>query len=228
MPAGRIYRYKAKKRPRSRKTNFSGFKKSGLLSAPLPQKLKAALKYNDTYNLNPGVGGTADVQVISLNGCYDPDTTGVGHQPRGFDELFGSSGLYTHYEVMKVQIKAYFANRDNNYHQYCSMTVRDGVSVASSANDYIESGSTKWTVVGTEGSSDNVRYLQVTLQPNKWLGRNRGDDELKGNASGNPAEQLYAHISCAPLQAQDASPVDVALEVTYFIECTEPIKLVQS
>jgi hypothetical protein len=68
---------------------------------PLPVRFKAKLRYASRFSLNPGAG-TLAVHVFSANGTYDPDITGVGHQPKGWDQLIA---LYDHFVVTHARIR---------------------------------------------------------------------------------------------------------------------------
>lgn len=64
-----------------------------------PNKLLARLRYCQTFQLNPGIGGIA-VQEFRANSIYDPDKSGTGHQPSNRDRLIGTNGLYDRYTVL--------------------------------------------------------------------------------------------------------------------------------
>lgn len=49
---------------------------------------------------------TANSQVMNLNSAFDPDRTGSGHQPYGFDTM---STLYNRYRVLKTNWRINFA-----------------------------------------------------------------------------------------------------------------------
>lgn len=60
----------------------------------MPQKLSTKLKYVYYGNLDSGGGTGAVAQAFRLNSVYDPDRTGVGNQPRGFDQMAAFYGRY--------------------------------------------------------------------------------------------------------------------------------------
>lgn len=68
---------------------------ASLSGSPMPDRFNASLIYSDTVTLNPGAG-TLVHHDFRLNSLYDPDLTGTGHQPRGFDQLMA---FYQRYRV---------------------------------------------------------------------------------------------------------------------------------
>ncbi len=90
MPYKRRYKRRRRRRRRRARPNFGS---KSILGNRLPIKFK----YQTSGTLNPGVAGVAAIQVMTANGLYDPDITGVGHQPRGFDQIMA---LYNHYTVV--------------------------------------------------------------------------------------------------------------------------------
>lgn len=59
---------------------------------PIPNRYICKMKYGTTTTTS--LGGQA---VFNLNSLFDPDRTGVGHQPYGFDPL---ANLYNRYRVI--------------------------------------------------------------------------------------------------------------------------------
>lgn len=68
-----------------------------------PNSLMVRLKYVQTFSLNPAAGAIA-VQNFRANSLYDPDSTGVGHQPSNYDRL---TAIYDRYTVVGAKIKVY-------------------------------------------------------------------------------------------------------------------------
>ncbi len=66
---------------------------------PFEPRQEATLKYNEnvTFTLATTVGGQ---YVFKLNGMFDPDTTGTGHQPYGFDQWLN---IYQRYVVLSTK-----------------------------------------------------------------------------------------------------------------------------
>lgn len=183
---------------------------------PLPKTLKTTMVYHETFDLNPGAAGVNAVYVWSANGLYDPNITGVGHQPRGFDQLMT---LYDHYVVIGVKASMTVANLDASKAQVYGMAIVDrNTSLGSPNIEYMELRTSKSRIVGPFGP-DAVGTLHIACDPNKFLGRSKpmSDPELKGSTSANPTEQAYIHCFAFP---QDASTDTGALNCRITLEYT--------
>jgi len=71
----------------------------------LPNRLNARLEYWDYQSLDPSAGAFG-TYVFCPSSLYDPNYTGVGHQPMGFDQL---AAVYAHYAVTKCKITVSFS-----------------------------------------------------------------------------------------------------------------------
>lgn len=156
---------------------------------------------------------------------YDPDITGSGHQPLGFDELVGI--MYSHYTVIGAKIKAHFST-DGTSGSTAAYRVgiaqRDASGYSGTGTLLIEQGRTNWATVAPIGS-DSQRTITSKMSIGKFLGRSKvmSDPDLKGTVSANPAEQAYFIVWVAGIDdTQDASSVYVTCEIEYLAVLTEP------
>lgn len=74
-----------------------------------PQRLRCKLAYSDCVNVTT-IGGIDDY-ILRGNGPFDPDFTGVGSQPVGYDEL---SGIYHSYRVYASKVEVAIDNNLEN------------------------------------------------------------------------------------------------------------------
>jgi hypothetical protein len=68
-----------------------------------PTRLRRTLCYSDAYTLVSTAGAVA-LQQFKVNSLFDPDSTGTGHQPRGFDQLCSATGPYKKYRVIVARV----------------------------------------------------------------------------------------------------------------------------
>lgn len=212
-------RYK-KRRPRRRRTNQMVLRKS-----PMPLKFATKLRYVENFTMDAGAGGLAASYVFNAGGLYDPNTTGTGHQPRGWDQLIA---MYDHAVVIGSKITFTIThNSSGTVNQICGLALRDGSSTDSDPNDYLESG----TVRSGHISSQRVtRTFKLGYSPKRFLGRSKplADSTLKNSVSGNPSESAYFHCFTAGLGGTNATRVDCTAVIDYLCVFIEPKDVAQS
>ncbi len=71
------------------------------------QYLYVKLKYCFQEEIS-NIGGGLTTHQFRGNSCFDPDFTGIGQQPRYFDEY---SAMYRNYRVMATGVKTRYINR---------------------------------------------------------------------------------------------------------------------
>ncbi len=102
---------KSKKRSqRKQRKAFSGFTRFINNDPFKPEQV-----YNMSYGSQDVItGGTSGLigttKTFGLNNMYDPDVSGTGHQPYGYDQLLSSTGPYSRYKVLGVKGKLTLAN----------------------------------------------------------------------------------------------------------------------
>lgn len=65
-----------------------------------PARLRCQLEYNETLNFASTAGALAGY-TFGANCLFDPDISGTGHQPRGYDQI---SAMYFRYVVLGAKI----------------------------------------------------------------------------------------------------------------------------
>lgn len=229
---GKIYRYrkkkpKTKKRPKYRsmvKTTGPGLERA----LPLGKTFKLSTRYVATnIVIDPGASGIASTHVFSMNGMYDPDITGVGHQPLGFDQTVGV--MYNHYTVIASRARVSVFNRDTLYPINCILQLKDTATTSTDVDDIIENGLCRWDTIPPAGTGGAQKNLVINCSPTKFFGRKvLQDDIFRGSSSSNPSEQVYLHVVAAPTVATDTSDLRCTIEIEYTAILTEPIQLVGS
>lgn len=220
---------------RNRKRNYrrkakSYRKRSNMLSfqkAPMPNRFAAKLRYASFAELNPGAGGIPGVQIVSANGLFDPDISGVGHQPRGFDQFMV---MYDHYTVVGAKITARFANQHNttDHNRRIGITLKDSYGSPADTNEYAEARNTTTSML----VSTAVGYKQLTkaYSTRKFLGVSKplASSLTRGSATGNPSEQAYFHLWNTAYSGTDIGACRVDYFIDYLVVFTEPKQPAQS
>jgi hypothetical protein len=77
------------------------------VDGPVARRALFVLPYDQNYTLTVGSVSTFGTgQVFRLNSCFDPDETGVGHQPYGWDQI---TPFYGTYKVIKCDVDIQFS-----------------------------------------------------------------------------------------------------------------------
>jgi hypothetical protein len=168
-----------------------------------PDTLRTKLRYADTYVLASGVGAIAN-QVMQMNSPYDPDFSGVGHQPMWFDRLCGAtgSGIYDRYRVVASTIKVTFSTVSPPSLTTGSVTPalvgvlcqRNNALLATNTSALMETNNCKWAVIGDKGSGNGTVVITNKYSPRNVFGIDPEDDTISANYASNPALQWFAHV----------------------------------
>ncbi len=225
----RHYRRKRKQRRKRRSRQSYGSPNvvlNNVRPAPLGTTFKMKMAYSEpTITLDAAAGLLADY-VYSANGIFDPNITGVGHQPLGFDEI---KNMYDHYVVIGCRIVSTFINVGSDTMQV-GISLKDNATAVQALTDLIENGSGKTSTLGPFGSSSDSKTISMNVNPNRFLGRSHplSDPELKGASDSNPVEQAYLHVWAGAVTGDNPSAIQVSNYLEYTVIWLEPVQLVGS
>lgn len=218
--------------PRPTKKAKTRYRSVGLVRQPrfiLGKTQRATFRYSETVvDTSSAVQASLGTYVFSANGCYDPNNTGTGHQPRGFDQLMT---LYDHYTVLSSKITVRFTNASASSRPFCAIAVRDGnvhmadFDAVGEYGDVVISAKPLYrqTTNDEAGLGESV-LLTKKCNIAKFLGRKdaMSDPELKGSASGNPSEQVFYHVIVSDVNSSSAASVNCTVFIEYNVIMHEP------
>lgn len=186
-------------------------------NAGFPPTMLVAHRYYDTITALTS-GAAKNGYTISCNGMYDPNISGVGHQPMYFDTF---TGIYNHYRVLSSKIKWTVVGTSA---AGLTVPIRCGVFIsddtaAFTALQAMEHRTGQTSILAASLQSKVIFNQQWSLAEN--FPRQKFDDELKGSSSANPAEQMYYSFHVQPMDETTASSINFTIEVEYFAEWSE-------
>lgn len=212
---------RTRKRGRTESANFNPRKAAKYARVPRsisvatgPPSLMRKLRYVDTVTLAPSTG--ASTYRFSANGMYDPDISGTGHQPLGFDQYML---LYDHYKVLKSKITVQFCLPATDVQaDDCVLAIYldDDVGSISNIGTAIEQGNTVWTAAKATGVKPYK--LSKTFTSKEFFANKKESAELVGGDGSNPAEQAYWSVMAGPMNGLD-NPADFRILVTIDYTC---------
>lgn len=201
---------------------------NALFDTPLlPLKRFGKLPYYDQNNFNTGAV-LAGGYVFTANGLFDPNITGVGHQPMGFDQMML---FYEHYTVTKAKITANFYNADPDDSVIVGILIAPDSTIETNFSRLCENGmyQKRW-LSPNNGGDGNKTSITIMADISKINGKKdvKSEDDFRGDATVNPAEQTYFHLF--GYNQVTLAVVNVSFEVLieYSAVFTEPRKMIQS
>lgn len=189
----------------------------------IPRYWRGRLRYSDIYAWT--TAGGLDRQVYAGNGLYDPDITGIGHQPTGFDQLVA---IWSRYRVYSSRIRVDVVNVAGVPVQV-SITPQAVSTNFTSTQDATQYPGTTWKVLGgTTTSQDVVTITNRASTKNIFHVSDIKDDvAFTGNNANNPQNLWYWHVMIDNPTA-DALDLYTYVTIEYACEFLFPAVLQQS
>lgn len=158
-----------------------------------PLRKRVKLPYNETVSVTSGAG-SAGVYVFSLNGLYDPNITGTGHQPSGFDQLMA---FYNHYTVHSCLATVTVRPGTSGYGGTFGLSVRGASTTVTNPSQLVEDGYLSYEALSIPAAGSMIRTFRIRCDIGKFDGVDDVMDEssLRGDVAANPTEQTYLHLS---------------------------------
>lgn len=191
---------------------------------PFKDHIIVKMDYGDWFNMNTAAIGLYAEYCYRLNSIFDPDFTGAGHQPYGFDTY---QTLYSKYRVLKVE---YTIRATAGVLNSC-ITVVPNNSLASigSTTLAIETPRSQYKVMNL--TADEV-VIKGKLDLASFNGRTKeqysADDVFESIMTTNPPEVMGLHIGISNVSGATLSNAQFAVRLRYIVEFFDPIQLSQS
>lgn len=185
-----------------------------------PNMCTKKLRYSETVNLS-AVSGVLSSLVYTMSGLYDPNISGTGHQPMGFDQIMM---FYEHYHVLHCRAKVIFRNTNATVAGFCALKVAPDTAAPASYNDLIEEGRSSHDFVNTAGGYGCWKMMTASANVPAVNGLTKANylanEDLRGGVTFNPAEQTYLHI-CAYSPSVETVNFQVSIVLEYTATFTE-------
>lgn len=199
----------------------------------VPHETTVRMRYVDQILINPAIDSLA-TYAFRANSLYDPNYTGVGHQPLGYDQ---AATLYERYCVVasKITVKLASQTTDNGYLPTIFGIYQDNDSTPpSSAQAMIEQGRCKHRIItANPNASNSSTVLTSSYSAKKYYGYKDfrdAKDSISSAMGGNPGKIRYFVLFAEPLDPNlaDIPPLPVLVQIDFIVKLMEPNDLSQS
>jgi len=216
--------HKTQKRAHT-KTHSSSAYSANTRGQPLSQRLRTTLCYTEKVTFS-GLPST-DYQ-FRLNSLFDPNLTGTGHQPKGFDQL---AAFYNRYRVYACDYHLTFVQTSNAIPIYCGAAPTNTLTGFTDITDHAETPFCKYLIAVNSNPLPTGQFKgHVDLA--KLNGKTRvayaADDTTQALTTASPAEQLNLHILLQTLDNSTNLSAYVIVQLHYHVEFSDPAQLGQS
>lgn len=191
---------------------------------PLGDTQSANLRYVETISFTAGT--TVTDYIYRANGLYDPNVSGVGHQPRGFDQMMA---FFDHFCVTGSKCTVDFGGGVATMYQIgVALKAAPASFTGSTLDDCIEQNAANFQLVYPGGM---VGKSSKTFSARKFFTVSDpvGEDELNGGTSSDPVEQAYFHVIMGSVGGvAGAGTTYCTVTIDYHVVFSEPKTLTSS
>lgn len=183
---------------------------------PFPAQMRVRMRYCTTITLSPTLG-VPDHKMFRANSIFDPDQSGVGHQPYGHDTY---AGIYNHYMVESSTI---VLTPLENADGVIGVTLTDDTTVNGDFDTIKEVKGTAMKAMGANGTPMNVV---------QYFNRNQTFNPEQPNQQAafgtNPNEVTFYHVWATAKDQTASDSFAIQVCISYLVSMWELKDLGQS
>lgn len=193
-------------------------------STLFPNGLKCPLVYCETIQFAVGSGTAPVSQAFRANSLFDPNHTGVGHQPRYFDTLCGASGSaapYGRYKVNACKAEITAMNSGSSHMGVFVSFQGAGVSHPATWAEARERTNAVTKLLAPADAAGSVAKIDLyrtiaSLYPNA-----PSDQDLLGSDTANPTREAFVYVDVFNIYGAGTVTVHADCKLTYYSEFSE-------
>ena len=227
------YRYKRRRYARGRRRTFARRKRARPVYRryrPVQPKLMyKRLKYVQGFSLDPGTNNALSVYRFRCNSVYDPDYTGTGHQPYGYDQI---TPLYSQFNVRGAMAVAKFYSGTDTQRSLPvivgGVMDDDNTTVNATMPAILEQSRVRWKILPARYNGSAPKTIVLKWSDRKWFaGTDNGNHAVPVNS--NPTFPAYFKFFAGMASnTSDSNPVYCVVTIYYLVRFLEPSEVGQS
>lgn len=181
------------------------------------------LPYFDSYAFSSSYNPSA--QLWRANSLFDPDQSGVGHQPLGFDQY---SAFYANYQVNGFSITLDIRND-------AAVSIKGVLCFSdtdSSSNNVSQCSEMKYAypfTIGPLTGQNNYRIKKfISMRKLHGLRRTENEENLQAAVGSNPADPGYCWVKFESMDGATNVKVFCIARIKYYARMFGPLNPAQS
>jgi len=196
-------------------------------------RFRTKLVYADFFTSATAGGGAILWRQFALNGLFDPDITGSGHQPRGFDQFCPT--LYANYAVRgaKVVIEGRFSSGNLDTNPVTGNVILGAVSPLYTAlpSDMSTASELQQYITVTRDDQRSFRISKYyTVAHVMGISRSKVLQELNyaGSNTSNPTTTPLICVGFVNMNSATVISIQWSITIVYYVDFYSPVTLAQS
>ena len=230
MPAGRMYRYRPKKKRTAKKVQKVEIVKhrkkrsDPVVSKIFPQQKIVKMRFCTTVTID-STGSTVSVAQFRCNSINDPDAALGGKRPMGHDQW---ATWYNHYVVLgaRITFKLFPSTNTTNIPNAVGVYLSDDTSIPTAFDSLVMQGRGMYKIVPTAQSSGGVYTFYQKYSTKRFFNVTDvkdNTDRLGASFGSNPSEEAYFNIWCQPVDKLTNTGGFTGLAtIDYIVALSEP------
>lgn len=180
---------------------------------PGGNSLWTTLIYSERGSLATGALGVAAGYTYRPDSIFDPNFTGVGGQPVGYDQL---SEIYERYCVYMCEYKVVFTNQNSSLDDVVGVVVTDQQPTLLDHERFIQNGMCEWGIANRNGDGSRIQFTgSIDLAKVHGMTRKAymDDNNHQPLVGDNPADAAFLTLWSAHIDATTATVGLVRYEI---------------
>lgn len=188
------------------------------LRGGLPPRLRTSLVYVGNPAITT-VSSYVSSWVFKGNALYDPDDTGSGHQPRGYDQIMP---LYTKYWVNASKIYVDFVTYTTAVggETLCAVYPEDVSPTPASYTDLLERNDVKWAMTTVSGGGKMCSVVNSTTTKLQFGDIDYSNQE--GTQTTDPTDKWYWVVGISTINGTTTATGQAYVRIEYDVYFSEP------
>lgn len=201
-------------------------------AAVRPDRLIVKLPYSENIVLSTGTNGQGMTYTWNLNSIYDPNRTGTGHQPLGYDQW---ATFYAKYKVFKVAYELTATSTwvndtgETDAGTQCGVLATNGVAAGTFTDgSFYEQPHTQKFSLGAaagQGSKTVRKTIDLSLITGRPKVAYLSDPRYEANFGYNPAEAMTLTFGAQPNWSGQNLNMALSIKIIYYVELFDPLIL---
>lgn len=213
------YRKKGKgkgKRRYNRKKKYNKATFTRMKSPGFSDSMFVRLKYSEDIHINDGVSASK-LYTYRGNSLFDPNLTGVGHQPMYFDQY---ALIYEKYRVMGAKISIRAINGTSSVAQYLILEAGTDQNLSNNVTRLLEQSRSSISRI-VPAYSQSPTYIKRYTSTRKACGLTKSqiyDADFGADTTGSPQQLWYFNIIAAAIDSLSPADLYLMVSITYYCQ----------